>query len=475
MSEDGPEDKRARLGPWVSAIVAVLVILIGGVVAYWLLTHPPSAPQGEQTTKHRGALVSVERAQSTPQHFMIKAHGQVEAADSTQLQARVNGRIVKLDDSLAPGTRFQKNDALAQIERSDYKLALERAKTDLATAKAKLATEKGQQAVAKRELQRIGADNVTAQEKRLALRGPQRRQAKARVRSARSSVKQARLDLKRTTVRAPFNGIVTSRSASIGDVVATSTPIATLAATDRYWVNISLPVKQIRWLHAATPHQTGSAARVYYPEAWHPDDYLNASILRIQGMLEKKGRMAQVLLQIPNPLGDASNKDKRLLLGAYVPVRIQAQPPNDAVTIRASNLRENDHVWIKTADDKLAIRKVTVAYQDDQRAIVTSGLKPGDAVVTTDLAAPIAGEPLRARHNKPASAGSNEATSGQNRDAQTNEPPSPTTNKASGKTEQQSASAKVSTLGQHNDGLQLAPAAGLMRATAGDHDTARTT
>lgn len=403
-----PSDTRPTLVRRAMAVALPIVILLAGIaVGYWLLTSQPTAGSAKDTAENKPALVSITSVEATPRSFMIQAHGSVEAANATKLRPLVSGRITQLKQNLAPGMHFQSGETLVQLDASDYELALERAQTDRTNAKSKLASEKGRRDVAQRELKQVGASNVTDKERRLALRGPQLSQAQASLRSARSSVKQARINLDRAAVGAPFDGIVTDRSAAIGDVVSTGTTIATLAATERYWVDVSLPVEQLRWLHAADAEQSGSAARVYYPAAWGPDQYLRASVLRIGGSLERQSRRAKVLLQVPHPLGAAENDDQRLLLGAYVRVGIRVRPPADAVTVPAAYLRENDHVWIKTSDDKLAVRKVQVAYQNDSQAIVTHGLDADEAIVTTDLAAPIDGQPLRVKSTDTRSDGAN--------------------------------------------------------------------
>ena len=54
-----------------------------------------------------------------------------------------------------------------------------------------------------------------------------------------------------------------------------------------------------------------------------------------------------------------------------------------------------------TADAELDIRTVDVVYRDAIEAIVASGLDPGDAVVTSDLTAPIQGMPVRVQDDAP--------------------------------------------------------------------------
>lgn len=391
---------RARLTRALRVILPLVVLGAGVVVAMMVLESRPTAPRAEPTER-QARLVTVTPAEAAPPTITLDANGTVEAADSTTLRPRVTGPVMQLENRLAPGTRFEQGDVLARIDDADYRLALNSAKTDLANARAALRVEQGQQAVAERELSLVGTE-VSDDERDLALRGPQLEQARAEVDAARTAVEQAQLDLDRTDVRAPFDGIVSERSASIGDVVATSDSLATLAATDVYWVDVAVPVDQLRWIHDAGEHRGGSPARVRYPEAWGPAVSVTAEVLRIQPALETEGRMARVLLRVPDPLGaNAPGSDTRLLIGAYVTAGIEADIPADSVAIDSAFLHENDQVWVMTADATLDIRTVDVVYRDAAEAIVASGLAPGDAVVTSDLTAPIQGMPVRVQEDAP--------------------------------------------------------------------------
>ncbi len=376
-------------------ILPIIVLVVCVFVAFGVLKSKPTAPRAK-AAERQPRLVTVTPAEAAPATLTLSANGTVEAADATELRARVAGQIVSLADRLAPGTRFARGDVLAAIDDSDYQLALTNARGDLASARAALRVEQGQQAVARRELALVGSD-VSADERDLALRGPQLEQAKADVQTAQAAVDQAQLDLDRTQVRAPFAGIVTERSASIGDVVATSDTLATIAATDVYWVNVSLPVDQLRWLQAADDHDAngGSPAKIYYPDAWGKGAFINAEVLRIQPSLESEGRMARVLLRVPDPLGANAPDGARLLLGAYVQAGIRANIPGGSVLIDAAFVHENNQIWVMSTSNTLDIRSVNIAYRDATQAVIAAGLAPGERVITSELTAPIQGMRIR--------------------------------------------------------------------------------
>ncbi|GAB3670713.1 efflux RND transporter periplasmic adaptor subunit [Salinisphaera aquimarina] len=388
-----PRKQRSPIKRVLTLILPVIVIAASVVVAFMVLESKPTATRAPAKAR-QARLVTVTPAEAAPATLTLHANGTVEAADSTELRARVSGQIVALQDKLAPGTRFSRGDVLARIDDSDYRLALTSAKTDLAGARASLRVEEGQQAVARRELALVGS-KVSANERDLALRGPQLEQAKADVQAAQTAVEQAQLDLNRTQVRAPFDGIVTERSASLGDVVATSDTLATVAATDVYWVDVSLPVDQLRWLKAAHADSAGSPADIHYADAWGTGPSMPAEVLRIQPGLETDGRMARVILRVADPLGADAPDGAQLLLGAYVEAGLQASIPTNSVLIDAAFVHENNQIWVMTAGDTLDIRSVNIAYRDNTQAVIVAGLQPGDNVITSELTAPIQGMPVR--------------------------------------------------------------------------------
>lgn len=397
MTDETTRPTALRRG--LAIALPVIVLAAGAAAAYWILQSRPEAPRAP-AQERQARLVTVTPAEIAPDTLTLTAHGTVEAADATNLRPRVTGQIVALNNKLAPGTRFEKGETLARLDDADYRLALESARTELANTKAALRVEEGQQAVAERELALVDSE-VSETERDLALRGPQLEQAKADVDAARTAVRQARLDLERTTVAAPFDGIVTQRNASIGDVVGPSDSLATLAATDVYWVNVSLPVDQLRWLRAAGEDGEGSSARIRYPEAWGADASLTAEVLRIQPALETEGRMARVLLRVPDPLAQKAEAGPGLLLGAYVDADIQADIPGGSVLIDSAFLHENDHVWVMRQDDTLDIRRVDVVYRDADTAVITGGLEPGESVLTSEITGAIQGMPLRTTADEP--------------------------------------------------------------------------
>ena len=179
------------------------------------------------------------------------------------LRARVSGHIAALAANFTPGGLLKKGQDALDLDPEDYRLAVRQAESTLAEAQAALDLEMGQQRVAKAQLDMLAeASEALEGDTSLALREPQLAQARAAVANAAAALDQARLNLERTRVRAPFNALVTARSVDVGSEIGTSDTLATLVGTDEYWVQAAVPLDKLRWLEFAHGGGQGSPVAV---------------------------------------------------------------------------------------------------------------------------------------------------------------------------------------------------------------------
>ncbi len=102
--------------------------------------------------------------------------------------------------------------------------------------------------------------------------------------------------------------------------------------------------------------------------------------------------MAKLLIAVEDPLAlgaEIQNRPLPLLLGSFVEVTLDGQPIADAVKIPRTSLVEDRYVWL-VADGALTRREVEVVWRDRQ-SVIAQGLRKGDAVLVTPLAAPTEG------------------------------------------------------------------------------------
>ncbi|MCK5682328.1 efflux RND transporter periplasmic adaptor subunit [bacterium] len=376
--------------------LCVTLLLVGFVISRHLIKTRPQAKR--KAPKKMEALVEVIKVMPSNENVLIEAQGRVIAAREITLQARVFGQVIYLPPDFIPGGIIKQGEILLKLDDTDYQLELRRKEDALALAVADLRIEEGSQTVALKEWELITSlsDDIDTSSRDLALREPHLAKAKAHITSAQTALEKARVDLERTVIRAPFNLVVRAESVDLGSQVSIATNIATLAATDIFWAEISLPMSKLAWFEmpelGASARSGSRGAKVLLSCRKQPP--LNGQIISLTPDLDKDGLMARLLVAVADPLG-LKNGQPPLLLGSFVKAEIVGRKLNNVYSIPRSALRENDLVLIADSDDRLSLKSVTVAYHGIDTVLINSGLISGERLVTSSLATPISGMPLK--------------------------------------------------------------------------------
>ena len=375
-------------------LVPTAVLIAAGLVAFALMRTKPSA---RRTPPVRTAkLVEVVPIRLADQVTTVTAMGTVMPARETRLAPRVSGEIVEVSPEFAPGGFFAAGSQVVRIDPADYELLVRQRDSAVAQAQAAYEMEIGQQAVAQREFQLLG-EAATDEDRALMLRQPQLKSASASLASAKAALEDARLDLARTHVRAPFNSVLADKMADVGAQVGTTSTLGTLIGTDEFWVDAAVPVDQLRWIR--TPHrdgETGAAVRVYNEGAWGQGVYRTGEVVRLRPEVEEQGRMARLLIAVADPLALQEGQAglPRMILSTYVRVEMEGAILREVATVSRSVLRDGDTVFLMGADGGLEIRRIEVIFRAGE-VVYARGLARGERLVTTDLSAPVQGMPLR--------------------------------------------------------------------------------
>jgi RND family efflux transporter MFP subunit len=370
-----------------------LVVIAGGVMGALRLYE--TGPQAKRRQPRKDdTLVEVAPLARTTARATVHVMGTVVASEEVVLQPRVSGEIVKLSPKFVPGGRFEAGEFILQIDPKDYELAVEQAQSQVAQAEYERKLEQGHQEIARHEWELLGAKDAASElDLELALRKPHLMKAEANVKAAEAALGDAQLDLDRTTIRAPFNAIVTTETVDVGAQVTPQTQLGMLVGTDEYWVRASIPVDQLHWIRFPDTHgKKGSPALVTQQLGSGIQGEWQGHVVRLLADLEPQGRMARVFVSVRNPLGsDASRNGLPLLIGAYVNVVIQGQTIDNVFELPRTALRDGDRVWIMNDEKQLEIRDVDIAWSNRDTVLVHAGLETGERLVVSDLPAPVAG------------------------------------------------------------------------------------
>ena len=216
----------------------------------------------------------------------------------------------------------------------------------------------------------------------------------AKLQQAQADTKQAEINLGYTQVKAPFDGIVTARQVSVGELVGanSNTQLATIVQTDPIYVNFNISEREVlrvrdeirrRGLTAAdlkkVQVEVGLQTEDGYPHRGTLD-YVSPTVSQSTGTLA-----ARAILQNPNRV---------LLPGYFVRVRIAEETRNGLLVpeVALGSDQGGRYVLVVGKDNVVEQRKVTIGPRVGDLRALDSGVEPDDRVIVAGILRAIPGQ-----------------------------------------------------------------------------------
>ncbi len=377
---------------WVIGLVSVTAAL--ALISVWMR---PAVQK--QVPLSSATLVEVITVEPREERTEVEAYGTVQAVHDLSIQPEVKGKVIELSPNLVVGGAFDEGDTILKIDPRDYEIVVDQEAANVAKAEFELKREQGRRIIAIREWELLES-SVPASDlaKELALREPHLKEKLAAHKAAESKLRRAEIDLERTVLKAPFNGVIVEETVEIGQVIGTSTQVARLVGSDRFRVQVSIPYDRLDWIEIAWEDQREGSPVVVTQEV-DDDENLTwtGNVEHLLSNVDPNGRMARLLVQIEDPLGlkkEEEGPTDPLLLGTYVRVNIQGPELDEVFVIPRKALREGSDVWVMNDDDELEIREVKVLSRRRNDVVVGEGLNAGDRVVVSSVPNPLPGMTL---------------------------------------------------------------------------------
>ena len=398
-SEQSENKKNKSVSRSKTLIISLLILLAGAVIVFIIFRTEPTAKRGGATkeTAMLVDVVEVERGNYRPE---VVTTGSVMPSKDIILSPRVSGEVIAVSPNFTPGGYVKKGEVLLRIDPADYQNNLQLRESDLLQAEADLNIEMGRQNVAQKDYQLL-AEEFAGEDKSLVLREPQLNAAKSEVEAAHAAVEQARLDLQRTTIRAPFDAHILNRNVNTGSQVSPGENLGRLVGMDVYWVEAALPLAKLRWLSfPESENEKGSPVKITNRTAWEKGNFREGYLYKLIGSLEGNTRLARALVAVEDPLLQQTDTGNLypLIIGSFMEVRIEGTEIDSIFRVKRNFIRKDETVWLMI-DNELEIREVDIQLQDAEYAYITSGLDDNDKIVTTNLTTVAEGVKLRVENS----------------------------------------------------------------------------
>jgi len=373
----------------VLKLVMPIVVVIAGMVAAALIASARKTPPRVDRPP-LGPLVEVMPSEVRDVPVFVTGHGEVVAKVAVEIVPQVAGQVVQTHRSLVAGGFFRAGEVLVVIDPRDYELAVDRAQAAVARAKVTLEREQAEAEVAREEWNGLHpGEEPTA----LVIREPQIRQAEAEYAAALADLSVANLNLERTRVTLPFDGVVVSENVDEGQFVGNGSRLATVYGTEAVEVRVPLDSRELAWFEVPSIRGGRGASAEVSASFGGTRSTWEGRITRMEAQVDQISRMVHVVIEVQNPY-ETSDDHSALLPGSFVDVRIAGRVLADVVSVPRHAIHDGGTVWVFD-EGKLTMRGVEIAREDRQQTLISAGLDEGELVVVSVLDAVTDGMAIR--------------------------------------------------------------------------------
>ncbi|MEK4033306.1 efflux RND transporter periplasmic adaptor subunit [Methylocystis sp. IM3] len=371
-----------------------LALAAGGAWQSGLRFGSDGKPAAESATggggKRRDEAVSVATAKARIENVpvTIDAVGTVQALNTVTIRTQVDGRLLRL--AFTEGQDVKKGDVLAEIDPALYKALYDQAVAKKAQDEANLANARVDLA----RYEKLVAGKFLSQQQYTTQKA-QVSQLEAQVRADQAAIDNAKTTLDYATIRSPIDGRVGIRLVDVGNILHPSDAGGIVVVTQLRPIYVVFTLPQ-QALPAVQKAQGSGPAKV---RALGSD---NATTL-------ESGELSVIDNQIDQLTGTVklkaifANQDLGLWPGQFVNVRLMLDTIKNAVVTPSPAVQRGPNgafVYVLGDDGRAHMKTVTTGRQDENIVVVTSGLEPGETVVTSGFARLFDGAKVHVAHTE---------------------------------------------------------------------------
>lgn len=420
-------------------------VIIGLGLVYWAASNRSQPELAEITERLTPvAFIEVEPRSFSPS---VTSFGTVQPAQSWNAVAQVRGRIDYLHPNFIRGGVIRAGEDVVRIAADEYELAVAQAEANILSAaaqieeltasaaatEASLAIEQQALTLAERELSRqrelaergtVSSAVVESQERamlgqqasvqslqnQLDLVPSQRSALEQSLAVSEASLNQAKLELERTRITAPFDGRVAAADVDVSEFVSSGARMGTLESVAAAEIEAQVAPRQMAQMARLVGSQAGTEtggpanqlgailhARVRLAAGDISPEW-PATVNRITDGVDPQTRAIGVFVTVADPYASAQLGTRPpLIKGMFVEVELMG-PTVDQVMVLPRSAIDQGRVMVVDPDSRLGFQEVDVIFTTDDVAVIAEGsLASGTRVIVSDPSPAIPGMALTAR------------------------------------------------------------------------------
>ena len=362
----------SRIGP-------ILVILIGSFFAFIISVSSPKPKKGIELPKPTPVFYEVVTKKNIT--LEIFTNGEVKPLNEINLISQVSGQIVEAADEFVEGGIIKAGSPLVWIDDRDYKLAVISAESRVAQASKLLEREIAESELAKNDWEELGLGEASP----LTLRIPQLKEAEAAEKAALADLEKAKLNLERTIVKLPFQGIIREKRTGVGQFVGAGSVLATAFSTEEVLIALPLTDTELSYLGLPLAYEeekpfTGPKVKFLSTVSNKTFEW-EGRIVRTAGSIDSPTRFVYVYAEVINPY----QQSPPLAIGMFVDAIIEGKTIKDGFLVPNSAINNNSNIYVIDINDNLEIREIEVLGTENDYVILKGEIYEGERVVVSPL------------------------------------------------------------------------------------------
>lgn len=399
--------------------IRIIVVLTVAIAIAVLLIKMQPEPEREIRIE-TALLVEAFPAKAETLNMTIESYGTVKPRELLKLIAEVKGRIVSLDPTFKEGSFIKKETSLIKIDPRSYQLEVDKHNVEIKQAEAELKhldqevlnleaslkIAKSDSVLTKAEYLRqkkLVEKNVVAQttldnteqkylaslermqglQNQLALTGPSKDRLKAKRDMANVLLRQAELDLEKTSIIAAFDGWVVEKEVEKGQHVNAGQNLGKIYSKGALDIEVNIPIKDLRWLPIDFAEDDMPEAEIIFSRNNSINTW-NGRVARVKAQIDEKTRTLPVVVEA----NYNSKTGINLKPGMFVTVHIKGIEINNIYVLPRHvvyNDDDNDNTVYLFSDNRLRIRQVSILRRFKDSVFINKGLSDGELVIKTPL------------------------------------------------------------------------------------------
>ena len=378
--------ERRKLILWRIVAIVLPLLIIGLAISANVIMGAlkPEPEKKEDVVKAMPVLTSM--AVNDDVTLKVSVQGEVQPRTQINLVPQVSGKINYMSPKFIEGGKFRKGELLVRVEPREYELRVIQARANVAQSETVIAREQSEAENAKRDWEELGRGSSPTS---LTLREPQLAEARAQLEAAKAQLSEAELNLARASLYAPFSGRVMHRHVDKGEFITAGTQLGEIYANDIMDVRFPLTNDELRRIgltlgFEATKERPAIPVTLKSVIAGS-ENIWEGKIVRTDSMFDTTTRVLYAYAEVSDSEDADEANTTPLAPGIFVNADIQGEALDDVTIIPRAALRGTDKVYLAQDDNTLSIQTVFVLSSDRNRAILASGVSPGQNVITSPI------------------------------------------------------------------------------------------